>query len=121
MGCQLEEISMRSRLPWARGVGAASLVIVLLAVGAPATRSAAQGSAQTDPNQIVPLAAYRDMKWRMVGASRGGRVTGMAGVRQQPHTFYAGATGGGSTGAGSRSAEARFHQPCRRTPGPHQA
>ena len=31
----------------------------------------------------------------MVGASRGGRVTGFAGVRQQPHTFYHGATGGG--------------------------
>ena len=31
----------------------------------------------------------------MVGASRGGRVTGMAGVRQQPLTFYAGATRGG--------------------------
>jgi photosystem II stability/assembly factor-like uncharacterized protein len=51
--------------------------------------------AQGDANQIVPQAAFRDLKWRMVGASRGGRVTGFAGVRQQPHTFYAGATGGG--------------------------
>ncbi len=51
--------------------------------------------AQGDANQVVPPAAYKDLKWRMVGASRGGRATGMAGVRQQPHTFYQGATGGG--------------------------
>jgi photosystem II stability/assembly factor-like uncharacterized protein len=51
--------------------------------------------AQSDVNQIVPPNAFKDLKWRNVGASRGGRVTGFAGVRQQPHTFYAGATGGG--------------------------
>jgi photosystem II stability/assembly factor-like uncharacterized protein len=51
--------------------------------------------AQADTNQLVPLNAYKDLKWRMVGASRGGRVTGFSGVRQQPHTFYAGSTGGG--------------------------
>jgi photosystem II stability/assembly factor-like uncharacterized protein len=52
-------------------------------------------SAQGDANQIVPAAAVKDLRWRMVGASRGGRVTAFAGVRQQPHTFYHGATGGG--------------------------
>jgi photosystem II stability/assembly factor-like uncharacterized protein len=51
--------------------------------------------AQSDPNQVVAPAAYKDLKWRMVGASRGGRATAFAGVRQQPHTFYHGATGGG--------------------------
>lgn len=51
--------------------------------------------AQADANQVVPAAAYQGLRWRMVGAGRGGRVTGLAGVRQQPHTFYAGATGGG--------------------------
>jgi photosystem II stability/assembly factor-like uncharacterized protein len=51
--------------------------------------------AQSDANQVVPPQAFKDLKWRNVGASRGGRVTGFAGVRQQPHTFYAGATGGG--------------------------
>jgi photosystem II stability/assembly factor-like uncharacterized protein len=30
-----------------------------------------------------------------VGATRGGRVTAYSGVRQQPHTFYMGASGGG--------------------------
>ena len=51
--------------------------------------------AQGDLNQIVPRNAFKDLKWRMVGASRGGRLTAFSGVRQQPHTFYAGATGGG--------------------------
>ena len=51
--------------------------------------------AQSPAASLVPAAAYQGMRWRNVGASRGGRVTGLAGVRQQPHTFYIGATGGG--------------------------
>jgi len=51
--------------------------------------------AQSDPNIIVPLSHYRDLKWRSVGPHRGGRVTAVAGVRTQPGTFYMGATGGG--------------------------
>ena len=51
--------------------------------------------AQGDPNVVVPAAAFDDLKWRLVGATRGGRVTAYSGVRQQPHTFYMGATGGG--------------------------
>ncbi len=41
------------------------------------------------------LNAYKDLKWRSVGATRGGRVTAYSGVRQQPHTFYFGGVGGG--------------------------
>jgi photosystem II stability/assembly factor-like uncharacterized protein len=55
----------------------------------------AQTSGAQDATQIVSPLAFNDLKWRNVGAARGGRVTGFAGVRQQPHTFYAGATGGG--------------------------
>ena len=51
--------------------------------------------AQGDPNLVVPTAAYDDLKWRLVGATRGGRVTAYAGVRQEPHTFYFGGVGGG--------------------------
>src|SRR5688500_13232215 len=51
--------------------------------------------AQGDANQVVPLNAYKDLKWRSVGATRGGRVTAYSGVRQQPHTFYFGGVGGG--------------------------
>ena len=35
------------------------------------------------------------MRYRMVGPSRGGRVTAVAGHRSHPGTFYMGATGGG--------------------------
>ena len=38
---------------------------------------------------------FSDMRYRMVGPSRGGRATTVAGHRAQPHTFYLGATGGG--------------------------
>jgi photosystem II stability/assembly factor-like uncharacterized protein len=38
---------------------------------------------------------FRDLSWRSVGPSRGGRVTAVAGHASQPYTFYMGATGGG--------------------------
>ena len=83
---------MKTRLQLIRFRCAIS-VVALLAVAVVTHDTGAQ--AQTDPNQLVPAAAYKDLKWRMVGASRGGRVTAFSGVRQQPHTFYHGATGGG--------------------------
>jgi photosystem II stability/assembly factor-like uncharacterized protein len=51
--------------------------------------------AQGDANTVVPPAAFKELKWRNVGATRGGRVTAYSGVRQQPHTFYFGGVGGG--------------------------
>ena len=38
---------------------------------------------------------FQELRYRMVGPSRGGRVTAVAGVPQQTGTFYMGATGGG--------------------------
>jgi photosystem II stability/assembly factor-like uncharacterized protein len=38
---------------------------------------------------------YSGLRYHMVGPSRGGRVTAVAGHRSQPSTFYMGATGGG--------------------------
>jgi photosystem II stability/assembly factor-like uncharacterized protein len=70
---------------------AASALFVVLA-GAPGPDVV---RAQGDPNVIVPPAAFDDLKWRLVGATRGGRVTAYSGVRQQPHTFYFGGVGGG--------------------------
>ena len=35
------------------------------------------------------------LEYRMVGPSRGGRVTAVTGVPSEPHTFYMGSTGGG--------------------------
>ena len=38
---------------------------------------------------------WSGLKYRMVGPIRGGRVTAVTGVAQQPYTFYMGSTGGG--------------------------
>jgi photosystem II stability/assembly factor-like uncharacterized protein len=38
---------------------------------------------------------FRPLRYRMIGPSRGGRVTTVTGVPQQPFTFYMGSTGGG--------------------------
>ena len=64
----------------------------ILAIPGSHTPVAAQG----DANQLVPPGAFKDLKWRSVGATRGGRVTAYSGVRQQPHTFYFGGVGGGA-------------------------
>ncbi|MGE4086237.1 MAG: WD40/YVTN/BNR-like repeat-containing protein, partial [Vicinamibacterales bacterium] len=69
---------------------AAALVTALV----PTTRPVPM-AAQGDAAQVVPPAAYGALRWRNVGGARGGRVTGLAGVRQQPHTFYIGSSGGG--------------------------
>lgn len=81
----------------ARGLGAAALCVAIVGHVVPETFDVRAHAlfAQADANQLVPAAAFKDLRWRNVGASRGGRVTGFAGVRQQPHTFYAGSTGGG--------------------------
>src|SRR4051812_36735516 len=57
--------------------------------------TASRITAQSDTNHIVPANAFKDLKWRSVGATRGGRVTAYTGVRQQPYTFYFGGVGGG--------------------------
>ncbi len=49
----------------------------------------AVASAQVDTSQLKAL------KYRYVGPTRGGRVTTVTGVPQQPATFYMGTTGGG--------------------------
>lgn len=57
-----------------------------LGLAAPAT--AQRPAADADPT-------WSQLRWRMVGPARGGRVTTVAGVVQEPHTFYFGSTGGG--------------------------
>ncbi len=73
-----------------RALSALALAALVFSL-VPSPRVAAQG----DANQLVPPNAYKDLKWRSVGATRGGRVTAYSGVRQQPHTFYFGGVGGG--------------------------
>src|SRR3989304_4481521 len=52
----------------------------------------AQGA---DPNTIYNSALFQGINYRMVGPTRGGRVTAVAGVPSQPNVFYIGAVGGG--------------------------
>ena len=73
-----------------RAAAAAALITLTISIAA-----SFQVAAQGDVNQIVPPNAFKDLKFRSVGATRGGRVTAYAGVRQQPYTFYFGGVGGG--------------------------
>jgi photosystem II stability/assembly factor-like uncharacterized protein len=78
----------------ATGVLPLAALVALFVTAAEPNRGAIV-RAQGDANVVVPPAAFDDLKWRLVGATRGGRVTAYSGVRQQPHTFYMGPTGGG--------------------------
>ena len=51
------------------------------------------GTAASAPS--IDPAQLKALEWRMVGPSRGGRVTAVAGTAAQPSTFYFGGTGGG--------------------------
>jgi photosystem II stability/assembly factor-like uncharacterized protein len=65
-----------------------SVIINVLSWEAPVER-VEQRLSQFDP------ALYRAMEWRCIGPFRGGRVTAVAGIPDQPLVYYFGATGGG--------------------------
>lgn len=77
------------------------LSIVALTLGAiaggigPASAQRAAQSPSSDPNVTYSPALFSGLRYRMVGPTRGGRVTAVAGVPSQPNVFYFGATGGG--------------------------
>ncbi len=57
---------------------------------------AAQGRAPSAPMMAsVDSALFRGLRYRLVGPSRGGRVTTVTGVPSQPRTFYMGVASGG--------------------------
>jgi len=82
---------MRSTcIPFATG----TLVFVTLTLTAPSA------TAQTPPRLVTGASTFDStlfggLHWRSIGPYRGGRVTTVTGVPQQPRTFYMGATGGG--------------------------
>ena len=45
--------------------------------------------------QTFDPALWSNLKYRMIGPERGGRVTAVTGVPSEPYTFYMGSTGGG--------------------------
>ncbi len=44
---------------------------------------------------VVAPALFGGLRWRSVGPLRGGRVTAVTGIADQPHVFFMGTTGGG--------------------------
>lgn len=90
---------MHPRRPSAHLVRLTGVALVALAVGAPASgaqaRPAAARRAPTPPLSEVTQSLFANLEYRNVGPARGGRVTTVTGVPQQPHTFYMGSTGGG--------------------------
>ncbi|HJL93450.1 MAG TPA: hypothetical protein QGF04_06655, partial [Woeseiaceae bacterium] len=52
-------------------------------------------SAQSKSNENNGIFFSSDLEWRLVGPYRGGRVTTVTGVTNNPMTYYMGATGGG--------------------------
>jgi len=65
------------------------LSLFLLAVPGAAQESRTDAGGPYDP------ALFEGLEYRMVGPTRGGRVTAVAGHRSHPYTFYMGSTGGG--------------------------
>lgn len=68
-------------------------VIVLFLIGV-CSLTGAQDKV-SDPNVTVDPALYKQLKYRLIGPTRGGRVTAVTGIPEEPFTFYMGSTGGG--------------------------
>lgn len=64
-----------------------ALTFAMVHAQAPAARPAAMAS--------VDAALFKGLRYRLVGPSRGGRVTTVTGVPSQPRTFYMGVASGG--------------------------
>jgi photosystem II stability/assembly factor-like uncharacterized protein len=62
---------------------------------APARPAAARPAPAPPVATTAATSAFSQLRWRMIGPARGGRVTTVTGVPQEPHTFYMGSTGGG--------------------------
>ena len=51
--------------------------------------------ARRSEGQQVPESTYQELRWRMIGPTRGGRTRAGCGVASQPNLFYMGAVNGG--------------------------
>ncbi len=72
----------------------ASALAVLLLLGLASGLSAPAVHAQS-PSAAFDSTHFQELDYRMVGPTRGGRVTAVEGHPAHPHTFYMGSTGGG--------------------------
>ncbi len=88
---------------FARRAPLLSILIAVLLLGLAGGPAAAAKSKKVPEAPEMKAAAepavapelFQGMAWRNVGPFRGGRVTAVAGVAQDPYTYYFGATGGG--------------------------
>jgi photosystem II stability/assembly factor-like uncharacterized protein len=79
-----------------RRLASVVLILQLLALAGPAWQESARAQTpDADPNVVYDPGLFADLTYRMVGPSRGGRVTAVTGIAGEPGTFYMGATGGG--------------------------
>ena len=75
--------------------GLAPVTLGLLVLAAPAGGQGPVRRAAAPEGFSVPTEVLAGFDFRMVGPSRGGRVTTVTGIPDQPHVFYLGSTGGG--------------------------
>ncbi len=82
--------------------GPRSLLSIAAAIASALSLAPSLATAQSGPPAVASTIAttaapttFNQLRWRMVGPARGGRVTTVTGVDQEPHTFYFGSTGGG--------------------------
>ena len=77
-------------------VSASLFVLAFVSLLAPLRLAQAQSdSAAADPNVVVDPARFETMQYRSLNFNRGGRSTAVAGVIDDPLTYYFGASGGG--------------------------
>jgi photosystem II stability/assembly factor-like uncharacterized protein len=87
-----------------RYIAPSLLVLTVLALAQPFAQTPSSRQPQalaTRPAERMPMmpavdpALFKGMQYRLVGPSRGGRVTTITGVPSQPRTFYMGVASGG--------------------------
>ena len=71
------------------------LYILVVAVAALASLHAQSAAPVAQPGAPVDPAFFAGLKYRLVGPSRGGRVTTVTGIPSEPRTFYMGVASGG--------------------------
>ena len=72
-----------------------ALLVLALGQAVPATGQGSIDRAAVPEGFEVPAQVLEDIDFRMVGPARGGRVTTVTGIPDEPHVFYLGSTGGG--------------------------
>jgi photosystem II stability/assembly factor-like uncharacterized protein len=91
----MQRIDPKARVAKVRALkGVVYLGLAVAATSLPADAGTQEAPQDVGP-QAVPPSFFADLEYRMVGPTRGGRVTAVEGHRGHPGTFYMGATGGG--------------------------